>query len=328
MSDVSAYVDVRVPPRTAYNQWTQFESFPEFMPGVIAVRQLDDRHTHWVTEVAGTRREFDAEIVEQLPDDRIAWRSIGGDVRHSGTVTFRLLDRGATRVTVDLAWEPKGLVEKAGSVVGADHLEIKADLDRFRRFIEERGAETGQWRGRIPEPPATAEKAQKTEKTEKTEEIEKREKTEATLVTAGHDVIDILVAQHQQLKDLMARISAAEGAERKRLFAEFMTLLTAHEEGEQHVVHRVTRSSLEDGEATAGARLSEEERADRLLVEVAKITDDSHEFTTWFEQLRNVVLDHAEHEERGEFSKLRQELAPARLRTMADELVAVQTART
>lgn len=153
MGDVSTSVDVHVPLRTAYNQWTQFESFPHFMSGVVAVRQLDDRHTHWVTEIAGARREFRAEIVEQLPDERIAWRSIDGDVRHSGAVSFRLLGRGATRVVVDLTWEPDGLVEKTGRVIGADRLQITADLERFRRFIEERGAETGRWRGRISDLP-------------------------------------------------------------------------------------------------------------------------------------------------------------------------------
>jgi len=152
MNDVTKYVDVRVPLRTAYNQWTQVESFPHFMSGVVAVQQLDERHTHWVTEVAGSRREFDAEIVEQLPDERIAWRSIDGDVRHSGMVMFEALADGGTRVTVDLAWEPDGLVQKAGGAIGMDSLQVKADLERFREFIEERGVETGQWRGRIPEP--------------------------------------------------------------------------------------------------------------------------------------------------------------------------------
>ena len=151
MNDVTKYVDVQVPLRTAYNQWTQVESFPHFMSGVVAVRQLDDRHTHWVTEVAGSRREFDAEIVEQLPDERITWRSIDGDVRHCGMVTFEALADGSTRVTVDLAWEPDGLVQKAGGALGVDQLQVKADLERFRVFIEERGVETGQWRGRIPE---------------------------------------------------------------------------------------------------------------------------------------------------------------------------------
>ena len=302
VTHVTTSVDVEVPLRTAYNQWTQFTSFPRFMTGVIAVRQLDDRHTRWVAEIAGARREFDAEIVEQVPDERIAWRSTGGEVRHTGAGSVDPLDEGHTRVTVDLAWEAKGLLELAGGAVGVDRLQIKADLERFRQFIEGRGAETGEWRGRIPEPD----------------------------LSASGDVVDILVAQHDQMKDLMDRTAAAPAGEGKRqLFGDLVDLLKTHERGEQDVVHPVTRTNVSGGDATADARLGEEERADRLIAEAeaAELSPDSGEFDAWFERLRHAVLDHAEHEEREEFPKLRREVAPARLRTMAEELVAVQSAR-
>jgi len=156
MSDVAASVDVRVPVRTAYNQWTQFESFPAFMTGVVAVQQLNNHATHWVTEIDGAHREFDAEIIEQRPDERIAWQSTDGDLQHSGTVTFEPLSTQETRVTVDLAWEPRGVVEKVGSTIGVDQLQVKRDLLRFKEFIEERGVESGQWRGQVPAPPAGA----------------------------------------------------------------------------------------------------------------------------------------------------------------------------
>jgi uncharacterized membrane protein len=159
MTDVAASVDVRVPLRTAYNQWTQFESFPNFMSGVVAVRQLSDRTTHWVTEIGGAHREFDAEIVEQRPDERIMWQSVEGDLRHSGTVTFEPLSAQETRVTVDMAWEPQGLVEKVGGVVGVDKMQVRNDLQRFKEFIEERGVETGQWRGEMPAAEAMAAQA-------------------------------------------------------------------------------------------------------------------------------------------------------------------------
>lgn len=308
MSDVTTSVDVLVPVRTAYNQWTQFESFPQFMTGVVAVRQLDDRHTHWLTEIVGTRREFDAEIVEQLPDDRIAWRSIDGDVRHSGMVTFQSLSESKTRVTVDLAWEPEGLLEKAGGAVGMDRLQIKADLERFRQFIEGRGTETGQWRGQVPDPSAGADTAD-------------------ARGHSGEDVVDVLVAQHQQVKALMARTAAAQGDEKQRLFGELVDLLKTHELGEQRVVHPVTRSSVDGGAATANARLGEEHRADQLIAEAKTMIANSGDFDMWFEQLRRAVLDHAAHEEREEFPKLREQLSHARLRTMAEELVAVQTAQ-
>jgi uncharacterized membrane protein len=154
MSTVTESVDVHVPVHTAYNQWTQFESFPHFMEGVESIRQLDDRHTHWVTKVAGARREFDAEITEQHPDERIAWKSTSGDTKHAGVVTFHRLGDSDTRVTIQLDWEPQGLTEKVGSAVGVDDRQVKADAKRFKEFIEERGQETGEWRGDVSRPGA------------------------------------------------------------------------------------------------------------------------------------------------------------------------------
>src|SRR3954453_5257513 len=139
MAQVQESVDVEVPVRTAYNQWTQFESFPEFMDGVESISQLDDRRTRWVSTVAGVRREFDAEITEQHPDERVAWKSTSGDTKHAGVVTFHRLSDNQTRITVQIDWEPEGLVEKAGSALGLDDRQVKADTKRFKRFIEERG---------------------------------------------------------------------------------------------------------------------------------------------------------------------------------------------
>ena len=152
MSTVTESVDVNVPVTTAYNQWTQFESFPSFMSGVESITQLDDRRTHWVTKVAGVKREFDAEITEQHPDERVAWHSIDGDAKHAGVVTFHRLGDEQTRVTVQLDWEPEGVVEKAGAALGVDDRQIKADTRRFKEFIEKRGAESGAWRGDVPRP--------------------------------------------------------------------------------------------------------------------------------------------------------------------------------
>jgi hypothetical protein len=325
MSDVTASVDVEVPLRTAYNQWTQFESFPEFMSGVIAIRQLDDRHTHWVTEVAGARREFDAEIVEQVPDQRISWRSTDGDVRHQGVVTFQPTEEGATRVTVDLAWEPEGLVEKAGGAIGMDRLQIKADLERFRRFIEARGSETGQWRGRVPDEPTAVDAI--AEPLAGTVPPPLGAQSPPGGEHSEEDVVDVLVAQHEQVKALMERTAAAQGEQKQQLFEELVALLKVHEKGEQRVVLPVTRTSVPGGAATANARLGEEERADQLMAEVETMIANSREFDMWFEQLQHAVLDHASHEEREEFPRLRRELDAARLRSMAEELVAVQTAQ-
>jgi uncharacterized membrane protein len=152
MSIVQESVDVNVPVQTAYNQWTQFESFPEFMSGVSSVRQLDDKHLQWVVKVGGVKREFAAEITEQHPDERIAWKSTDGDVRQAGVVTFHRLNDNQTRVTIQLDWEPGGIVEQAGSLAQVDDLQVRADAKRFKSFIEERGHETGQWRGNVQRP--------------------------------------------------------------------------------------------------------------------------------------------------------------------------------
>jgi uncharacterized membrane protein len=142
-------IDVAVPVRTAYNQWTQFESFPNFMEGVEAVTQVDDTHTHWRVKVGGAEREFDARITEQHPDERVAWRSTGG-LEHGGVVTFHRLSAQDTRVTVQMDWQPEGIAEKTGAVLGFDERRLKGDMKRFKEFIEGRGVETGAWRGEVP----------------------------------------------------------------------------------------------------------------------------------------------------------------------------------
>jgi uncharacterized membrane protein len=149
MAQVQESVDVNVPVRTAYNQWTQFESFPNFMDGVVSITQLDDTHNHWVTKVGGVTREFDTEITEQIPDERIAWKSVGGDTGQAGVVTFHRLSDDQTRVMIQIDWQPSDLVERAGAAVGVDDHRVKADAKRFKEFVESRGAETGAWRGSV-----------------------------------------------------------------------------------------------------------------------------------------------------------------------------------
>jgi len=148
VSSVTESVDVNVPISTVYNQWTQFESFPEFMDGVDEIKQLDATHTHWVISVAGAHREFDAEITEQHPEERVAWKSTDGTT-HAGVITFHRLSETTTRVTAQIDWQPDSLVEKVGAAVGVDDRQIKSDLARFKEFIEKRGAETGAWRGNV-----------------------------------------------------------------------------------------------------------------------------------------------------------------------------------
>ena len=155
MSTVKSDIDVNVPISVAYNQWTQFESFPHFMGGIDSITQVDDTHTHWKVSIAGIKREFDAEITEQLPDERVAWNSIGGE-DHAGVVTFHRIADDQTRVSVQLEWKPEGLIEKVGALLQVDDIQIDRDLHRFKELIESNGFETGAWRGTVErEPDAT-----------------------------------------------------------------------------------------------------------------------------------------------------------------------------
>ncbi|MFF8974842.1 SRPBCC family protein [Streptomyces sp. NPDC014995] len=149
MSTVKESVEVEVPVRTAYNQWTQFEEFPNFMEGVEEVAQLDDTHNHWRTKIGGVRREFDTEIVDQLPDERITWRTTGGDAQQKGMVRFQRLDDTHTRVELTMDVEPSGPAEKTADWLGVIDRRVKGDMRRFKEYIEERGGETGSWRGRV-----------------------------------------------------------------------------------------------------------------------------------------------------------------------------------
>ena len=151
MASVVESIDVNVPLSTAYNQWTQFEDFPHFMEGVKSVKQLDDTHLHWVAEIAGKEEEWDAEISEQHPDERVAWHSTSG-TKNAGVVTFHRIDDNTTRVTLQLDVEPEGLVESVGTALGLLDRRVKGDLERFRDFIQGRGTETGAWRGDVEVP--------------------------------------------------------------------------------------------------------------------------------------------------------------------------------
>jgi uncharacterized membrane protein len=148
MATIEESVEVQVPVRTAYNQWTQFEEFPQFMEGVEQVRQITDTKVHWVAEIAGQKREWDAEITEQTPDERIAWRSTQG-ASNAGVVTFHRLEEGRTKIMLQLDYEPEGAIEKAGDMLGMVKTRAKGDLKRFKEFIETRGAESGAWRGEV-----------------------------------------------------------------------------------------------------------------------------------------------------------------------------------
>jgi uncharacterized membrane protein len=144
-------IDVAVPVSTAYDQWTQFESFPRFMDGVERIDQTGPTTTHWVTKIAGVQREFDAEVTEQHPDERVAWTSDSGP-DHAGVITFHRLDDAHTRVTAQMDIDPEGFAENVADKLGVLDRRVKGDLKRFKEYIEQRGGETGAWRGDVDRP--------------------------------------------------------------------------------------------------------------------------------------------------------------------------------
>jgi uncharacterized membrane protein len=145
---VEKIIDVDRPVRTVYNQWTQFETFPQFMAGVKEVQQIDDTYVHWRADLKGKEVEWDAQITEQDPDKRISWKSVSG-AHNAGTVRFEPLGPNRTRVRLVMAYEPQGPVEKLGDALGFLERQVRTSLAQFKRFIEARGAETGGWRGRV-----------------------------------------------------------------------------------------------------------------------------------------------------------------------------------
>jgi uncharacterized membrane protein len=151
MAKVEKSIEIQVPVRTAYDQWTQFESFPEFMEGVKEVRQLDDRRLRWRAEVGGRELVWDAEITEQVPDMRIAWQSLEG-ARNAGVVTFHRLSDDRCKVMLQIDTEPEGLAETVGDRLGFLERRVEGDLERFRDFVAARGRASGAWRGEVPRP--------------------------------------------------------------------------------------------------------------------------------------------------------------------------------
>ena len=150
MERIQKSIDVDRPLHQVYNQWTQFEEFPRFMEGVKEVKQFDDTRLHWVAEIAGKEKQWTAKIIGQIPDHRIAWESGSGEYT-SGVVSFQALGPDRTRVTLEISYDPKGFIENAGDTIGVVSRRIENDLEHFKEFIENRGQETGAWRGTIRE---------------------------------------------------------------------------------------------------------------------------------------------------------------------------------
>ena len=152
MPKIQDSIELAVPVRQAYNQWTQFEEFPKFMEGIQSVQQLDDTHVQWVAEIRGESRQWTTEITEQQPDEKVAWKTIAGEVKNNGVVTFEQIGDNQTRVNVEMEVESKSTTENvAGDLLGIVKDQVHGDLERFKQLIESRDEETGAWRGEVQE---------------------------------------------------------------------------------------------------------------------------------------------------------------------------------
>ena len=148
MANIEKSIEVDASIATVYEQWTQFEEFPSFMQGVEEIRQLDERRVHWTAELGGSRHEWDAEITEQTPEERVAWRNVDGK-DNAGVVTFHKIDDDTTRVMVQMDWAPEGVKEKLGASLNFDERRVEGDLERFKTLIESQAGATGAWRGDV-----------------------------------------------------------------------------------------------------------------------------------------------------------------------------------
>jgi uncharacterized membrane protein len=152
MPKIEDMIEVQVPVQQAYNQWTQFEDFPKFMDSIQSVQQLDDTHVQWVAEIRGESRQWTTEIIEQRPDEKVAWKTIEGEVKNDGVVTFEPMGDARTRVNVQMDVEGDSTAENvAGDLLGVVKKQVHGDLERFKELIESRDAETGAWRGEVQE---------------------------------------------------------------------------------------------------------------------------------------------------------------------------------
>jgi len=328
MTKVEKSVEVAVPVSTAYNQWTQFEEFPQFMSGVQQVEQLDDRTLRWVAEIAGVRRQWIATVLEQVPNRKVAWAATEG-ATNAGAVTFETVGGASTRVTLSLDYEPEGVVEKVGDVLNIVERQAVGDLERFKSFIESRGSETGAWRGEVTDEPDVGtpdvEDAAASRGDSGKAGISKTAMAAGAVLagagvaaaaasrsssedspTTGEDVVDILSSDHREFQALIAEIRTAPDAEtRSDLRDALVSGLVRHAVGEEMYVYPAIKQYVPDGEAAVEHDIAEHKELERTMKELEAVEPTDPQFDTLLGQLETILVDHVQDEESDQFPKLR-----------------------
>jgi hemerythrin superfamily protein/carbon monoxide dehydrogenase subunit G len=329
MTKVEKSVEVAVPVSTAYNQWTQFEEFPQFMSGVQQVEQLDDRTLRWVAEIAGVRRQWIATVLEQVPDQKVAWAATEG-ATNAGAVVFEPLAGSRTRVTLSLDYEPEGLVEKAGDVLNIVERQAVGDLERFKRFIETQGSETGAWRGDVTDEPDVGtpdvEDAAASRGDSGKAGISKTavaagavlagagaaavaaatSSSSTTPTTGQEDVVDILTTDHREATALIGQIrSAVDAGSRRDLADTMISEIVRHAVAEEMYVYPAMKQHLPDGAAAVEHDVAEHKELEQTMKELEAVDPSDPRFDTLITELETTLADHVADEETEQFPRLR-----------------------
>jgi hemerythrin superfamily protein len=345
-------IEVDVPVSAAYNQWTQFEEFPQFMGGVSEVTQVTDTMLHWVAEIAGVRREWDAAIVQQVPDERVAWAATEG-ATNAGAVSFAPAGPASTTVTLELEYEPEGAVESAGDALGLVQRQVEADLKRFKTFLESRGGETGAWRGAVNEDlPVGTPDAQDAAMTRgdsgKAGVSGKAVAAGAAAVVAGaaaaavigrgsdesdsaaaqpgdlldeQDVVDVLTIDHAEVTALLGDIWGTPDSELRRdLTDTVIAELVRHSVAEEMYVYPAMRKHLPDGEAAVEHDTAEHKELEATMKQLEAVDVTDPRFTELLTQLQATLADHVADEEGQQFPLLRARVPRAELVEMAQKV--------
>ena len=341
---VEKSVEVEVPVRTAYNQWTQFEQFPQFMGGVKEVVQVDDTTLHWVAEIAGVRREWDAEILEQVPDQKVAWAAISG-ATNAGAVHFTAAGPDRTLLTLHLEYEPEGLVESAGDALGIIERQAESDVQRFKALIESRGTESGAWRGQVSDeaPVGTPGIEDAVLSEGDSGKAGVSGKAVAAGVAAagavgvaaaamakgsgeqdtasGQDVVDVLTTDHREATTLLAEISAtADGPARRDLADTLIAELVRHSVAEEMYVYPAMRKHLPDGKQAVEHDIEEHKELETLMKQLEALEPLEPRFEEVLGELSSTLQDHIADEEGSHFPQLRAALPREELVALAGKV--------